>query len=865
MDHLTRYLFVLTLAFTVGIGAHAQEICNNAIDDDFDGLIDLNDTTDCVCDGILGGGEVNSIIPNPSFEDHTCLPSSFSNLDCANDWEQASNATSDYFYTGAFFPATIPLPLPDGDGLVGGFMIKDWFGAGADYKEYVGACLSSPMLAGTEYTLQMWIAGVNTSTAIDVNIPIDFGPVDVTVFGHPTCVAFPLNTYECPEAFDPTWVVLGSVSYQAHDLWDQLTISFTPTQDINSVIIGAPCLLPADFVSNGFTEVPYFFYDDLTLNESSLFGGTVTATGGWCTNDLVLNGHPDSTATAYQWFQNGVALVGEVDSLLDVSAGGLPPDTYQFQSTVDTICAVASIALDPPVFPIPLLSALPTAACAPLNAAFTNNTDPAMVATVVWNFGDGSPTSSAAAPNHIYTVPGTYDVSLEVTSPDGCVSDTTYVDLINVYDFPQVDFTADVLEGCLGLQVQFTNNSTLTGNCSWDFGDGTAASLDCDALHTFNLADTFSVTLTVTSPQGCVSDTTFTDYINVYAFPDVSFDSDTIAGCTPLAIQFTNTTPAGQVGTVLWDFGNGLTSTDINPSTVYPDAGVYSVSLSVTAPAGCEANITETDLITAYGHPEVSLFNTPDSGCYVLSVEFTNTTDPLFTGTCIWDFGDGSTGTDCNPLHDYPDPGIYQVYLHVISPQNCEGDTATTTITVFDHPTAAFVFGPQPTDFFDTYISFVDSSSVDVVQWDWSFGQDGVLGQSSDEFPSLSFPSNDMGEYPVQLIVTNANTCQDTAEAIVVIDGNYSVYAPNAFTPDGDGINEGFRPFIMDQDERLYRLTIFDRWGQPIWESTDPNKAWDGRMGGEVIKSDVYVWKLETRDELDRLNHEYIGHVTLLK
>jgi gliding motility-associated-like protein len=525
---------------------------------------------------------------------------------------------------------------------------------------------------------------------------------------------------------------------------------------------------------------------------------------------------------------------------------------------------VAFICIDP-VCVTPIIANGTLSGCFPLNAVFDNGTDTSDVQSMTWDFGDGSATSNAFEPTHVYDEPGTYNVTLSIISDDLCPTDSTYQSIIQVYDFPQVDFTADVLEGCLGLQVQFTNNSTLTGNCSWDFGDGTAPSLICDATHTFNTAGLFDVSLTVTSPQGCVSDTTFTDYINVYAFPDVSFDSDTIAGCTPLAIQFTNTTPAAQVGSVLWDFGNGLTSTDAAPSTVYPDAGTFSVNLSVTAPGGCEANITETDLITAYGHPEVSLFNTPDSGCYVLPVEFTNTTDPLFTGTCIWDFGDGSTGADCNPAHDYPDPGIYQVFLHVISPQNCEGDTATTTITVFDHPTAAFVFGPQPTDFFDTYISFVDSSSVDVVQWDWSLGQDGVLGQSSEEFPSLSFPSNDMGEYPVRLIVTNANTCQDTADAIVVIDGNYSVYAPNAFTPDGDGINEGFRPFIMDQDERLYKLTIFDRWGEPIWSSTDPAKAWDGKMGGDVIKSDVYVWKLETRDELDRLNHEYIGHVTLLK
>jgi gliding motility-associated-like protein len=857
---MTTRHFVLSFGLLACSAMHAQEVCNNAIDDDFDGLIDLNDTTDCVCTAILGAGDVESIIPNPSFEDMSCCPQSYSELNCAMSWVQATNASSDYFHTCGFFPSWISSPLPDGDGCVGGYQTEG-------YQEYVGACLLQPMLTGESYTLEMDIAAyLADNFSLQTTQPINFGAVDVIVYGFPSCPSFPINTQICPEP--DGWIPLGSVLYDPSEDWQSVTISFTPAQDIYAVIIGAPCDLPASYGTSSDPDqyYPYFLYDNLTMNESAQFGGTVTVTGGWCTEDLVLHGNPDTVVTNHQWYYEGVALIGQVDTLLGLSALGLDTGNYQFLASIlDTTCAISTIHIPGPEYPAPLLSAVPTQACAPLNAAFTNNTDPAMVGTVVWNFGDGSPTSNAAAPNHIYTAPGTYDVSLEVTSPEGCVSDTTYVDLINVYDFPQVDFTADVLEGCLGLQVQFTNSSTLTGACNWDFGDGTAASLDCDALHTFNVADTFSVTLTVTSPQGCVSDTTFSDYINVYAFPDVSFESDTIAGCTPLAIQFTNTTPAGQVGTVLWNLGNGLTSTENNPSTVYPDAGTYSVSLSVTAPAGCEANITETDLITAYGHPEVSLFNTPDSGCYVLPVAFTNTTDPLFTGTCIWDFGDGSTGADCNPLHDYPDPGVYQVFLHVISPQNCEGDTATTTITVFDHPTAAFVFGPQPTDFFDTYISFVDSSSVDVVQWDWSFGQDGVLGQSSEEFPSLSFPSNDMGEYPVQLIVTNANTCQDTADAIVVIDGNYSVYAPNAFTPDGDGINEGFRPFIMDQDERLYRLTIFDRWGQSIWESTDPNKAWDGRMGGEVIKSDVYVWKLETRDELDRLNHEYIGHVTLLK
>lgn len=174
----------------------AQEICGNAIDDDADGLIDLNDTTDCVCSGNYGGGtEVESIIPNPSFEDYNCLPQSYSELNCADTWQQATNATSDYFHSSSYMPIVVPQPIPDGDACVGGYLVKNYQGPGMHYMEYIGACLPEPLLAGVEYTFRLRIAGRQISGFLDQVYPITVGPVDITLFDwRIACPSPPVST-----------------------------------------------------------------------------------------------------------------------------------------------------------------------------------------------------------------------------------------------------------------------------------------------------------------------------------------------------------------------------------------------------------------------------------------------------------------------------------------------------------------------------------------------------------------------------------------------------------------------------------------------------------------------------------------------
>lgn len=122
--------------------------------------------------------------------------------------------------------------------------------------------------------------------------------------------------------------------------------------------------------------------------------------------------------------------------------------------------------------------------------------------------------------------------------------------------------------------------------------------------------------------------------------------------------------------------------------------------------------------------------------------------------------------------------------------------------------------------------------------------------------------------YPVELITYNDYGCIDTAYHLVCINGDFVVYIPNAFTPDGDGINEVFLPRGFGISNNNYEFEIFDRWGLLIFKSIDPQKGWDGRTSNLMLKGnsqiDTYVFKLHCEDNL-RKGHDFTGQVTLYK
>jgi gliding motility-associated-like protein len=162
-------------------------------------------------------------------------------------------------------------------------------------------------------------------------------------------------------------------------------------------------------------------------------------------------------------------------------------------------------------------------------------------------------------------------------------------------------------------------------------------------------------------------------------------------------------------------------------------------------------------------------------------------------------------------------------------------------------------------------VSFEDQS-VGALYWAWDFGVPVITTDSSSlQNPTYSYA--DTGIYVVQLIVTNSFGCTDTAYNDVEIQPEYVIYAPNAFTPlNHDGINDYFMPQGVGIDPNNFEMTIFDRWGNAIFKTTDINKGWDGKANGgdKVAQIDVYVWKIRTKDYRGD-NHDYIGHVTIIK
>ena len=334
------------------IQSSAQEICTNGIDDDNDGLIDLNDSINCSCSSL---STVLSIIPNPTFEQHSCLPTFYSNLNCSSGWEQPTMATPDYFYnaSGGFWSPFIPMPLPQGGSGIGGFIINKHPGIAnpadsAVYNEYIGVCVLTPMLAGTQYSLQLDIAGTSINTFFELTAGAFYGPVDITLFGSATCPTWPIlpNSTDCPTSL-PEWTELGHISYSADETWQTISITFTPSTNIQSIIIGGPCNVPQDFMVSltGNDPWAYFFIDNLQLSEVHT-SPQINLSGTACDNNLILNGPSESDTQFSQWYENGIALPNETSHALAWSQLNLDQGTYQFVNfQSNSTCSISEIEI----------------------------------------------------------------------------------------------------------------------------------------------------------------------------------------------------------------------------------------------------------------------------------------------------------------------------------------------------------------------------------------------------------------------------------------------------------------------------------------------------------------------------------------
>ena len=338
--------------------------------------------------------------------------------------------------------------------------------------------------------------------------------------------------------------------------------------------------------------------------------------------------------------------------------------------------------------------------------------------------------------------------------------------------------------------------------------------------------------------------------------------SDT-AVCDGDAATIYATGGGGNSGPYTYSWDNGpLTQSQI----VTPPSGSVTTNYIVTVSDGCSTPVSDTSTVTINPGSIGLLQGLPTSGCEPLTVAFTGASNNGVT--YLWDFGDGNTATGANPTNIYVNSGTYDVELTIITAFGCETIIDSLAyINVYPGPTADFIASPNPASSLSPLVTFTDISTVasEITNWAWDFGD--LL--STTDVSSLQHPTytyQGAGYNTVTLIVTNQYGCIDTAQQVIQIIDDFVFFAPNAFTPDEDGVNDIFLPQGIGYDINTFNMMIFDRWGNMIYSTDDYNKGWDGRANGgaEVAQIDVYVWKVSLKDNQGK-PHKYIGHVTIVK
>jgi PKD repeat protein len=363
----------------------------------------------------------------------------------------------------------------------------------------------------------------------------------------------------------------------------------------------------------------------------------------------------------------------------------------------------------------------------------------------VWDFGDGN-SSTDENPNNIYAMDGTYTVQLIATN--GCGNDTTDQEVIVILP-PVADFNADVTSGCADLTVNFMDQSTGATAWAWIFSGATpATSADQNPTVVYDTEGTYTVELTVTNTSGN-NTITQTNYITVNDVPNVGFNTTQ----TGNDVDFNNSTT--NADSYAWDFGDGNTSTDENPSNTYPDDGTYTVTL--TATNGCGSVTVEED-ITISTAPTAAFTSDVTSGCAELTVIYTDQSS-LNATSWAWTFegGNPATSTAQNPTVNYDAAGTYDVTLTVANVAGNNTNTETNYITVTDVPVADFTSSIN-----GSTVDFTNASTnADTYSWDFGDGNNSTATN-----PSHTYGMD--GTYEVELTATNDCGSVSTTETIVI-------------------------------------------------------------------------------------------------
>ncbi|MCC7232443.1 MAG: PKD domain-containing protein [Bacteroidia bacterium] len=732
--------------------------------------------------------------------------------------------------------------------------------AGATFIwDFGSGSVSSGSGAGP-YTVQWASAGPDTlGVIVTQNGCPDTADFPVTIHPIPTAT-FTVPASVCPST-PLTASYSGSASAGASYTWDfngasQLSGNGQGPYSIQWSQPGS-YNVSLTVTENGCTSPPVSH--PVTVNTIPV--ASINATPSLCigaVNTISFNGTAGPGAT-YTWnFGTGTVASGSGPGPYAVTWSGAGNEVLHL--TVTENGCVDSVTSSVLIYPIPTADFQVTPdVCINQASLITYQGSATGAAVYSWNFGTGNIVSgTGAGPYSVsWSTGGQAQVDLTVTE-NGCTS-APYLQNIMVHGLPVVNAGTDA-EVCSGVQVALGSASQAGFTYSWSPGTGLSdpgvSNPQLILDNTGGSPLTTAYVLTATDNFGCVNSDTAEVRIN--PVPAIVFD---IPASQCLSGNVFTFTPSGTLFpgiTYNWNFGSDATIATSDLEYPFPvsfsTTGLHTITLN-TEFNGCAGPLFQAD-VDVFEMPVSTFEPLVVDGCEPLEVPFSNSSSGN-GNTYHWIFSDGGTSDQEVPVHTFHHAGTYSVTLITTTSEGCQNVLKQNDIiTVYPVPQASFYYTPSTPDILEPFVQF-ENTTLNGTQYLWDFGDSST---STAVHPRHTFART--GSYTVTLMVNNDFGCHDTVRSILRVSEGFTFYAPNAFTPNGDGVNDNFSGYGTNIGR--YDMYIFDRWGNQVFHSDSMKKPWNGRVDDNPVQNEVYNYRFVISDLFGQ-QHIYFGKVTVIR
>jgi gliding motility-associated-like protein len=441
---------------------------------------------------------------------------------------------------------------------------------------------------------------------------------------------------------------------------------------------------------------------------------------------------------------------------------------------------------------------------------------------------------------------GIYTVT--VSDANGCSA--TASTNVTVNALPAV-VAANTGPVCNGANVDFNSNGAV--NYSWTGPGGFTDPNQNSTLVAAVVAQSGTYTVTGTDANGCSNTATTNMLVNPLPVINANINTPVCEGQN-FTVSALGATTYNWTGPNAFSAINAANATIVNSTPV--NAGVYTVT--GTDGNNCSSTATITAVVNPMPVPAFSANIT--SGCTPLCVNFTDNSN--ITGSTItgwsWNIESAPGTATTNTSNCFNNAGLYDASLTVTSAEGCSATSAIVNyINVTAQPVAEFMYSPQLITIEEPEVNF-GNASVAATNYAWDLG-DGTLANSA----NVTHTYADTGTYCVTLLASNNIGCADTVTHCLIVLPIYTIYIPNSFTPNNDGLNEQFMAYGIGV--KTFEAIIFNRWGQEVFRFSDIHKGWPGsNQSGVICQVDTYVYKISVVDFQNK-NHDYSGMVNLIR